>query len=107
MKLIRGAETKARLGQSRSGLYEQIANGLFTRPVKTGRRSSGWPEHEVELIAAARTAGTPPNEIKLLVDALHEARQTRYRALLSNVPGDCPSFAVDGDPSTGVPGVSK
>jgi len=102
MKILRGAETTIRMGLSRSGLYEQIANGCFTRPVKTGARSSGWPEHEVEVIAAARTAGTSLDEIKELVNALHEARKMRYQALLLNIPNNNHCSAAGGDPAVGL-----
>ncbi len=107
MKILRGAETTSRIGVSRSGLYEQIATGCFTRPVKTGLRSSGWPEHEVDLIAAARAAGVSIDEIKLLVEMLHEARQMRYRELLSDIPGGDPCAAGHYDSLGGGSGVSK
>jgi prophage regulatory protein len=54
--------------------YADIKNGLFTSPVKIGKRASAWPEHEVLKINAARIAGKSDDEIKALVKQLEAAR---------------------------------
>jgi len=61
-------------GDSRSTHYANIAKGLWTKPVKTGARSAGWPEHENQAINAARIAGKSHDEIRALVDRLEAAR---------------------------------
>jgi prophage regulatory protein len=87
MKMLRRAEVQDRNGSSRSSLYEQVANGLLTVPIKiNGSRASGWPDHEIDLITAARIAGKSDSDVRALVSDLHAARQTRYQALLSGFP---------------------
>lgn len=50
-------------GRSRSAHYQDIKQGLFTRPVQIGLRSVGWPSIEVATINAARIAGKSEDEI--------------------------------------------
>ena len=49
-------------GRSRSSHYNDIQQGLFTRPVRLGARSVGWPLHEVEILNAARIANKTDDE---------------------------------------------
>ncbi len=48
--LIRINEVKIRTGMSRSGIYQQIADGKFPKQVKlsSGARSAGWVCSEVD-----------------------------------------------------------
>jgi prophage regulatory protein len=64
-----------RYGKTRSPIYADIQAGLFVRPIKLGRRASGWPEDEIEQLIHARISGADDNAIKKLVAKLHEARQ--------------------------------
>lgn len=61
-------------GLGRTALYNHVAGGTFTRPVKLGARSIGWPEDEVAAINAARIAGKSDPEIRELVKTLHAKR---------------------------------
>ena len=61
-------------GIRRTQHYADIAAGLFTKPVKLGRRMSGWPDTEVEALNRARIAGKSDVEIKELVRRLEAAR---------------------------------
>jgi len=54
--------------------YADIQAGLFTRPVKLGKRASAWPSHEVAAINQARIAGKSESEIRQLVAKLEAAR---------------------------------
>lgn len=65
----------AESGKTRSPWYQDIARGVMTRPVKLGARAAGWPSAEVKAITAARIAGKTDEEIRKLVDRLHEARK--------------------------------
>lgn len=82
MKIIRIDETLALTGDTRTPLYSKIAAGLFPRPVKLGRRAAGWPEHEVEVVLAARAAGASDEELAKLVVKLHDSRKSRLTAVL-------------------------
>lgn len=66
---------KSQGDKSRSSLYRDMNDGLFTMPVRIGARSVGWPESEVEAINLARIAGKTDAEIKALVQKLHKRRQ--------------------------------
>lgn len=61
---------------SQSGHYAYCAEGLFTKPIKIGKRASGWPASEVAAINAARIAGKTDDEIRALVRKLMSARAT-------------------------------
>ncbi len=75
MRILRPNETLNRTGDTRSPHYDKVAKGLFTRPIKIGgERAAGWPEHEVEAINAARVAGASEDQIRRLVEKLHEQR---------------------------------
>jgi len=63
-----------RTGDARSTHYKKIQDGLFTKPVRLGLRSVGWPSVEVDAILAARIAGKADTEIRALVLKLEEAR---------------------------------
>jgi prophage regulatory protein len=61
-------------GIKKSQHYADIQAGLFTRPIKIGKRASAWPAHEIYAINAARIAGKSEDEIKKLVAELESAR---------------------------------
>ena len=60
--------------RSHASIYNSINAGTFTKPVRIGQRSVGWPSHEVQAINAARIAGLSIDELKTLVDRLHAKR---------------------------------
>lgn len=62
-------------GRSRSAHYQDIQEGLFTRPVSIGLRAVGWPSCEVAALNAARIAGKSNEEIRALVVKLETARK--------------------------------
>ncbi len=67
----------AERGLSRSTHYHQIAEGLFTKPVRIAQRAVGWPAREVAALNAARIAGKSDDEIRDLVTKLHAERGAR------------------------------
>ena len=72
--ILRLPAVKAESGYPRSTLYLRIAQGLYTKPVKLGARTAGWPSSEVAAINAARIAGKTDDEIRILVVKLEAAR---------------------------------
>jgi prophage regulatory protein len=73
--ILRLPKVKIRTGLSRSTLYLQVSQGTFPKQVPIGERAVGWPESEVNAIVAARIAGAPDPEIRLLVAKLEAARK--------------------------------
>lgn len=73
--ILRGPRVQHASGHGRSTLYRHIATGLWTRPVRLGPRSVGWPSSEVRAINAARVAGRTDDEIRELVAKLHKERE--------------------------------
>jgi prophage regulatory protein len=61
-------------GKRRSSHYNDVASGLYTRPIKIGLRASGWPETEVAALQDARIAGKSDDEIRALVKQLEAVR---------------------------------
>lgn len=77
MSILRMPAVKAEMGhRSHASIYNAIRSGLFTKPVRIGQRSVGWPAYEVQAINAARIAGMHEAEIRELVDRLHAQRLT-------------------------------
>lgn len=74
VRFLRKPDVLQRRGVGNSTHYQDIKDGLFTRPVALGPNSSGWPEHEVALLNAARMAGKSRDELRALVDRLHAQR---------------------------------
>ena len=75
MAIWRMASVKDETGhKSHASIYTAIKRGLFVRPVSIGERSVGWPDYEVKAINQARIAGQTDDQIKALVNRLHEKR---------------------------------
>ncbi|RYE02309.1 MAG: AlpA family phage regulatory protein [Sphingobacteriales bacterium] len=81
--ILRLPKTLEKSGYSRSGLYQRIAEGLWTKPVPIGLRAVGWPDFEVSALNAACIAGKSQAEIKALVNQLHNKRAECLASLLA------------------------
>jgi prophage regulatory protein len=73
--ILRLPAVKAGSGYSRSTLYLRVDQRLWTKPIKLGARSIGWPANEVAALNAARIAGKSNEEIRALVEKLEASRQ--------------------------------
>ena len=60
--------------KSHASIYKLIRKGLWTKPVRLGMRSVGWPEAEVHAICQARIAGKTDDDLRKLVVELHLRR---------------------------------
>ena len=60
--------------KSKTSIYQDVKTGIFTKPVRLGKRSVGWPDYEVEAICRARVAGWSDHLIRELVHQLHSRR---------------------------------
>jgi len=79
MMILRLPEVKRVQGhRSDASVYNAIKAGLFTTGVPIGQRAKGWPDYEVQAIAAARVAGKTDAEIRELVKALHAKRTEAF-----------------------------
>ena len=47
-QILRRRQLEEQLGLSRSAIYQMVADGLFPKPIKLGRRAVGWRADEVE-----------------------------------------------------------
>ncbi len=82
MTMLRMDGVLSRTGQrSKSAIYCAAREGLFTKPVKIGSQTTGWPDYEVETIVAAQVAGQTKDEIRELVNQLHTQRVERFKVL--------------------------
>ena len=57
LKLLRLRTVAEKLGVNRCTVYDMIANGTMTKPVRLGPKISAWPEHEVDAIIATWIGG--------------------------------------------------
>lgn len=55
IRIIRLPEVKNLTGLSRSTLYAMIADGMFPKPVRLGKRAVGWPESVIAEWLISRT----------------------------------------------------
>ena len=60
LRILRRKQVEARIGLSRSTIYDGVSAGTFPKPISLGRQSVGWIEAEIEQwirerIAASRT----------------------------------------------------
>lgn len=62
-------------GTKKSTFYAQLADGLWPKPVSTGKRTVAWILHETNAVIAARVRGLSEAEIRLLVRELEAARK--------------------------------
>ena len=53
-KILRLPAVKARIGLSRSSIYQLVSQSRFPRPIALGSRSVGWLESEVNGWLAAQ-----------------------------------------------------
>ena len=77
-RILRLPAVLDRTGKRRSPIYADIQAGLFVRPIKIGDRAAGFLEHEVDALIAARVAGATKDQIRRLVEKLHEQRNRCY-----------------------------
>jgi prophage regulatory protein len=58
-KILRLPSVQELTGKSRSGIYSDVARGVFPSPVRLGRRAVGWKSQDIEdwLEAREPTAG--------------------------------------------------
>lgn len=86
MKLLRLPAVKSAFGCSSDGaVYCNVGAGLLPKPVKVGPRASAWPEVEIEQILTARAGAATDEQIRALVNKLHDARKAAWAALQSAV----------------------
>ena len=48
LTILRRKQVEARIGLSRSTIYERIKAGTFPEPISLGAKSVGWVESEVD-----------------------------------------------------------
>ena len=72
--ILRFPTVTQRTGTPRSTILLRIKQGLFVRPVRTGPRSIGFPDDEVEALNKARIRGLGDDEIRKLVRKLERQR---------------------------------
>ncbi|MFT4058463.1 MAG: AlpA family phage regulatory protein [Legionella sp.] len=82
--LLRRPQVQSTSGLSRSTLYLRISQGLWTKPVSLGERSVAWPESEIMALNAARIAGFPNDDIRVLVKQLEASRSQIAKGVSSN-----------------------
>jgi len=75
MTILRLPAVKAETGhRSDASICNMIRAGLFTKPVRIGQRSVGWPAVEVQAINAGLIAGKSNEHLRDVVEMLHRKR---------------------------------
>lgn len=81
--LQRLPDVLAARGVKRATHYRDIGRGLWTKPVKVRDRFAAWPAHETLALVTATAGGATEDQIKALVDRLHQQRQTDFAEVCS------------------------
>ena len=83
MEIWRIQVVKAATGyRSTASIYNNINAGLWTKPVRIGQRSVGWPSDEVVAVNKARVAGATDEQLRELVIRLHAKRSALLKEAL-------------------------
>lgn len=69
-RIIRRPDTQTIFGLSKGTIRNRIIDGLLPPPIDLGGRAVGWIESECLSVLEAMIAGTPPEQIRLLVQEL-------------------------------------
>ena len=84
MEIWRIQVVKAATGyRSTASIYNNIKAGLWTKPVRIGQRSVGWPSDEVIAVNKARVAGATDEQLRELINRLHEKRRGLLKEALA------------------------
>ena len=62
------------LDRAPTSVYEGIAAGIITEPVRLSARAIRWPQYEIEILKQALVAGLSVDQRRELVALLHRAR---------------------------------
>ena len=57
-RILRRTEVEAKIGLSRSTIYQAMADGEFPKPIRIGKRAVGWPLSVIEGWLASRVAAS-------------------------------------------------
>lgn len=87
MHFLRLRHVCEKLGMGASTVYDHIARGQLPPAIKVGERNGAWPSDEIELIVAARVAGTPNDEVIALVQRLVAQRRDALARALADQGG--------------------
>ena len=85
IRFLRPQHVMERVGLRHSKLYSNIAEQLFPPFIKFGR-ASALPEHEVDAMMIAITAGATDEQLRKLVQKLVAQRHTAFAALGTEDP---------------------
>lgn len=92
MTILRINEVRQATGyQSPASIYNRVRAGTFTKPVRIGLRSVGWPSDEVSALVSAAIAGHGDDELRALVATLTAKRSAHYQEVvqkLGHTPGE-------------------
>ena len=58
MRIIKIKAVEDKTGRKKTQIYDDAAKGTFPKPIKTGLRSSGWVEEEIDRWIEARIAAS-------------------------------------------------
>jgi hypothetical protein len=71
--------------------YNEIADGVMTRPIRISPNCSVWPEYELDVLDAAILAGATRDELRKIVVRLHAEREANGQLAARYLDGE---FAV-------------
>lgn len=75
--LLRITDVMTRMGLKKSSIYNMVNDGTLTQPVKMGKRTSVWPDDEVQAIIQALIGNKSQEDMKSLVDCLMKQRNSQ------------------------------
>ena len=100
MQILSTRVTHEKRCVSNSKHWNEVRDGLMTKPIKQGPRQRGWPDYEVDAINRAYAAGASRAEIRALVKELHAMRPKYFKDTLRAI-GIEPSAIIADSPGHG------
>lgn len=74
IKILRLPAVFERMGIGETAYRAAMADGLVPKLITLGARAVGIPEHELNQVLRARIAGLPADDIRKLVERIHDDR---------------------------------
>ena len=78
--LLRPADVRQHLNfKSLTSIWALVKSGELPEPIKIGLRAVAWQRHEIDTIIAARAGGATDDDVRHLVQQIHEARTKAWQ----------------------------
>ncbi|AYA64177.1 helix-turn-helix transcriptional regulator [Alteromonas sp. RKMC-009] len=83
--ILKLSETLKRVNRCKTSIWNDVKEGIFPPPIKTGKTSAGYIESEVDAVLLARSVNFSDDQLKDLVEKLVQKRQESASRLIAEL----------------------